>query len=160
MTQHLSKIEKQINQLVKNANSNLQGYRDKMQLAFELFVAHYNTDLNNNSKPLYNIVKNLAQKDKSAFIDYVKQATNISGFKFTKDGATLAFNGDTLAYNNDFIDNNKWYDKDKKAESSPIVYTDESFIKSIKSLIAKLKKDSCQVNNNLQKATILESLIK
>lgn len=160
MTKHLSKIEKQINQLVKSANINLNGYRDKMQLAFELFVAHYNTDLNNNSKPLYNIVKNLAQKDKSSFIDYVKKATNISGFKFTKDGVTLAFNGDSLTYDNDFIDNHKWYDKDKKEESKELVYTDENFIKSIKSLIAKLKKESCQVNNNLKKASVLESLIK
>lgn len=159
MTKHLNKIEKQINQLVKNANSNLQGYRDKMQLAFELFVAHYESDLNKNSKPFYNIVKNLAQKDKSAFIDYVKKATNITGLKFNKDGVQLTFDGESLTYDNDFIDDNKWYDKDKKDESKALVYTDESFIKSIKALINKLKKDSCQVNNNLQKASVLESLI-
>lgn len=160
MTKHLNKIEKQINQLVKNANINLQSYREKIQLAFELFVAHYNTDLDKNSKPLYNIVKNLAQKDKSPFIDYIKKATNISGLKFTKDGVQLTFNGDTLTYDNAFIDSNKWYDKDKKQEEKPFAYNDDNFIKAIKGLINKLKKEGCTVNNNLQKATVLEKLIK
>ena len=159
MTKHLSKIEKQINQLVKNANSNLQGYRDKMQLAFELFVAHYETDLNKNSKPLHSIVNSLAQKDRIPFIDYVKQATNITGLKFTKDGVQLAFNGDSLTYDNDFIDSKKWYDKDAKQEKQAFIYNDENFIKTIKALISKLKKDNCQVKDNLQKVRVLEKLI-
>lgn len=159
MTKH-NTIEKQINNLLKNAKANLQGYREKTQLVFELFVAHYNTDLNKNSKPLYNLVKTLASKDKNTFIDYLKQATNITGLKFTKEGLQLAFNGDTLTYDNAFIDDTKWYDKDKKEESKDFVYTDDNFIKAIKGLINKLKKEGCTVNNNLQKATALEKLIK
>ena len=115
MTKH-NTIEKQINNLLKNAKLNLQGYREKTQLAFELFVAHYETDLNKNSKPLYNLVKTLASKDKNTFIDYLKQATNIAGLKFTKDGVELAFKDSStaLTYDNDFIDSKKWFDKDKK----------------------------------------------
>lgn len=158
MTKH-NTIEKQINRLLTNARQNLQGYREKTQLAFEIFVAHYESDLNRNSKVLYNIVKSLAQKDKPAFVDYIKKATNITGLNFTKDGVKLTFNGDSLTYDNAFIDSNKWFDKDKKEESKELVYTDDNFIKSIKALISKLKKDSCQVNNNLQKASVLESLI-
>ena len=158
MTKH-NTIEKQINRLLINAKQNLQGYREKTQLAFEIFVAHYETDLNRNSKPLHSIVNSLAQKDKIPFIDYVKQATNITGFKFTKDGVKLAFNGDTLTYDNDFIDSKKWYDKDAKQEKQAFIYNDESFIKTIKSLINKLKKDNCQVKDNLQKVRVLEKLI-
>ena len=147
MTKH-NTIEKQINRLLTNAKQNLQGYREKTQLAFELFVAHYDTDLNKNSKPLHNIVNSLAQKDKIPFIDYVKQATNITGFKFSKDGVKLAFNGDSLTY-----------DKDAKQEKQAFIYNDESFIKTIKALINKLKKDNCQVKDNLQKVRVLEKLI-
>lgn len=161
MTKH-NTIEKQINNLIKNATANLQGYREKTQLAFELFVAHYESDLNKNSKPLYNLVKALANKDKNTFIDYLKQATNITGLKFTKDGVELAFkdSATALTYDNDFIDSKKWFDKDKKEESKDFVYTDDNFLKAIKSLINKLKKEGCTVNNNLEKATALEKLIK
>jgi hypothetical protein len=159
MTKH-NNIEKQINRLLTNAKQNLQGYREKTQLAFELFVAHYETDLNKNSKVFYNIVKSLAQKDKVQFIDYVKQATNINSLQFTKDGCKLAFNGDSLTYDNTFIDSKKWYDKDKKEESKDFIYNDDNFLKAIKGLISKLKKEGCSVSNNLEKARALEKLIK
>lgn len=158
MTKH-NTIEKQINNLLKQATANLQGYREKTQLAFEIFVAHYETDLNKNSKPLYNLVKALANKDKNTFIDYLKQATNITGLKFTKEGLQLTFNGESLTYDNNFIDSRKWYDKDKKEELKDFVYNDDSFIKSIKAIVSKLKKEGCTVNNNLEKATALEKLI-
>lgn len=161
MTKH-NTIEKQINNLLKNAKLNLNGYREKIQLAFEIFVAHYESDLNKNSKPLYNLVKTLASKDKNTFIDYLKQATNITGLKFTKEGVELAFkdSATALTYDNDFIDSKKWYDKDKADEAKDFVYTDDNFLKAIKSLINKLKKEGCTVNNNLEKATALEKLIK
>ena len=159
MTKH-NNIEKEINRVLANARVNLQGYREKIQLAFEIFISHYETDLNRNSKPFYNIVKSLAQRDKMQFIDYVKQATNIKGLQFTKEGCKLTFDGDKLTFYYSFIDSKKWFDKDKKTEEKAFIYNDDNFIKAIKALISKLKKEGCSVSNNLEKASTLEKLIK
>lgn len=152
-------IEKQIYNQLRLAKNNLQGYREKTQLAFELFISHYNKELNYNSKPLLMIVKTLAQKDKKPFIDYVKQVTNIDKLTINKDGCKLVFtnNATQLTFNDSLIDSFKWYTIDKNKEKQPFIYNDESFIKTIKALIKKLEKS--QVKNSKNKINTLQSLI-
>ena len=149
MTTQENKINKKllntINSYIKKAVLAKNAYRENIQTAFEIWIAHYNTDLCYNKTVLIDISKALSGKDKQYFYDYVKKATNIKQIRFGKDKLDLVFDNvkdskAPLQYDNGFIDNNKWYDKVAK-EDNKAVFDDNSFLKSLKALLTKADKN-------------------
>lgn len=142
-----NKLVREINSIVNNARKGLMTYRESMQCAFEVFVANYNTKLNYNYTPLLAILKGLNANDKKPFLDYLHKATNIKTCKVLKDKMTLVFENvkdekNPLVYDDKFIDDNKWYDKQKKEESKPLTLDDESLFKRLTGVISLAKKSN------------------
>lgn len=140
MTQKLNSIEKEINKYLTSARTSLQSYRENIQTAYEIFVAHYNTDLNYNSAPLLAIVKALNANDRRQMLEYIKASTNISQALFTEKGCQLKFvdvqdEKAPLTVDNDFIDTHKWFEKAEKAEKAPINLSTEQLEKRLKTLV-------------------------
>ena len=140
MTKKLNQIEKEINKYLTIAVKGLKSYRENIQTAYEIFVAHYNTDLSYNSTPLLSIVKALNAKDRKQMLEYIKASTNIDKAIFTDKGCTLKFTDVTdektpLKIDNDFIDNHKWYEKAEKAEKAPLNLSTEQLEKRLKTLV-------------------------
>lgn len=147
-----------INRYVNNAIKGKQAYYDNLQTAFEIFVAHYNTDLNHNSQPLFNILK-ACGKDITTMKNYVISSTNISRLALSdKGGLKLTFEGE-FTFNNDYIDSHKWYDELKKADKKAIkMLDDDSFIKIVKGLLKKLD-NSDKISNKDTKIKALNKLL-
>ena len=140
MTKKLNQIEKEINRYLTSAVKGLKGYRENIQTAYEIFVAHYNTDLNYNSTPLLSIVKALNANDRRQMLEYIKASTNIDKAIFTDKGCSLKFvdvkdESKPLQVDNDFIDNHKWYEKAEKVEKAPVNLSTEQLEKRLHTLI-------------------------
>lgn len=140
MTQKLNQIEKEINKYLTSARKSLKSYRENIQTAYEIFVAHYNNELNYNSAPLLAIVKALNANDRRQMLQYIKASTNISQAAITDKGCTLKFADVTderkpLQVDNDFIDNHKWYEKAAKVEKAPLNLSTEQLEKRLHNLI-------------------------
>ena len=140
-------IEKNIENYVNKAIKNKQAYRDNIQTAFEIFVAHYNTKLNHNSQPLLKILK-ATGKDIQYLKAYIYKATNITKMCLSdKGGLSLTFNGE-FTYDNDFIDNNKWFDEANKADKKAInELDDKTLLRLINSLLKRVN-DSSKLSIN------------
>ena len=147
-----------INRYVNNAIKGKQAYYDNLQTAFEIFVAHYNTDLNHNSQPLFDILK-ACGKDVTSMKNYVISSTNITKLALSdKGGLKLTFNGE-FTFNNDYIDSHKWYDELKKADKKALkMLDDDSFIKIVKGLLKRLD-NSDKVTNKDTKIKALNKLL-
>ena len=77
MTKKLNSIEKEINKYLTSARKNLQSYRENIQVAYEIFVAHYNNELTYSSAPLLAIIKALNGNDRNNMLNYIQASTNI-----------------------------------------------------------------------------------
>ena len=140
MTQKLNSIEKEINKYLTSARKSLQSYRENIQTAYEIFVAHYNTDLNYNSTPLLAIIKALNANDRRQMLEYIKASTNIDKAIFTDKGCSLKFvdvkdESKPLQVDNHFIDNHKWFEKAEKAEKAPVNLSTEQLEKRLQTLV-------------------------
>lgn len=147
-----------INRYVNNAIKGKQAYYDNLQTAFEIFVAHYNTDLNHNSQPLFDILK-ACGKDITTMKNYVISSTNITKLALSdKGGLKLTFEGE-FTFNNDYIDSHKWYDELKKADKKALkMLDDDSFVKIVKGLLKRLD-NSDKVTNKDNKIKALNKLL-
>lgn len=152
------KIETQIKQYVDRAIKSKQAYYDNLQTAYEIFVAHYNTDLNHNSQPLLMILK-ACGKDITQMKDYVIKSTNITKLALSdKGGLKLTFEGE-FTFNDSYIDSSKWYDSLVKADKKAVkMLDDDSFIKVVKGLLKRLD-NSDKVTNKDKKIKALNSLL-
>lgn len=140
MTQKLNQIEKEINKYLTSARKSLKSYRENIQTAYEIFVAHYNTDLNYNSAPLLSIVKALNANDRRQMLAYIKTTTNIAQALFTDKGCSLKFvdvkdESKPLQIDNEYIDSHKWFEKAEKAEKAPLNLSTEQLEKRLHTLI-------------------------
>lgn len=143
-------IEKTIESYVNKAIKNKQAYRDNIQTAFEIFVAHYNTKLNHNSQPLLKILK-ATGKDIQYLKEYIYKSTNITKMSLSeKGGLSLTFNGE-FTYDNDFIDNNKWFDEANKADKKAISELDDKALLKIVNGLLKRVNDSSKLTINKDK---------
>jgi len=158
MTKKLNQIEKEINKYLTSAVKNLKGYRENIQTAYEIFVAHYNTGLNYNSTPLLSIVKALNTNDRRQMLEYIKASTNIDKAIFTDKGCTLKFidvknEKEPMQVDNDFIDNHKWFEKAEKAEKAPLNLSTEQLERRLKTLV-----DLINTSTNITKEKAKELL--
>lgn len=154
----MTNTEKLINSYVNKAIKGKQAYYDNLQTAYEIFVAHYNTDLNHNSSPLFNILK-ACGKDINTMKQYIYDSTNITKLALSeKGGLKLTFSGE-FTFNDSFIDSHKWYDELKKADKKGLkMLDDDSFIKIVKGLLKRLD-NSDKVTNKDKKVKALNSLL-
>lgn len=158
------KIETLINTYLSRAKTGLNTYRENIQTAYEIFISHYNTDLNYNSTPLLAIVKALNTNDRKTFLEYIKLSTNIEKAVFTEKGCSLKFTNVTdekapLIIDNDFIDSNKWYTKQEKAEKAPINLTTEQLEKRLATII-NLINTSDNISKEKAKEIINNAVLK
>lgn len=140
MTKKLNSIEKEINKYLTSARKNLQSYRENIQVAYEIFVAHYNNELTYSSAPLLAIIKALNGNDRNNMLNYIQASTNIEKAVFTDKGCTLKFANVTdeknpLQVNHDFIDNHKWFEKAEKAEKALLNLSTEQLEKRLQTLV-------------------------
>lgn len=154
----MTKTETLINKYVNNAIKGKQAYYDNLQTAFEIFVSHYNTDLNHNSQPLFNILK-ACGKDITTMKQYIYDSTNITKLALSdKGGLKLTFEGE-FTFNDSFIDSHKWYDSLVKADKKAVkMLDDDSFIKIVKGLLKRLD-NSDKISNKDKKLKTLNSLL-
>lgn len=147
-----------INKYVNNAIKGKQAYYDNLQTAFEIFVSHYNTDLNHNSQPLFNILK-ACGKDINTMKQYIYDSTNITKLALSdKGGLKLTFEGE-FTFKDSFIDSNKWFDSLVKADKKAVkMLDDDSFVKIVKGLLKRLD-NSDKVTNKDKKLKALNSLL-
>lgn len=165
-------IEKTINNYVDKALKSKQAYRENIQVAFEIFIAHYNKStsksLNLNSTPLYNILK-ATGKDITALKDYIYKVTNITDLKVNKDftGIKLTFKQGTatdkdnpLQYDNALIDSLKWWNladkEDKKAITNEL--DDKAFYRILNGLLKRVNESTKLSINKEQAVRTLSAL--
>lgn len=161
----LMSTEKLINTYVNKALKSKQEYRENLQVAFEVFVSHYNRNtnktLNLNSTPLFNILK-ASGKDITAFKNYVYKVTNITDLVINKDfnGIKLTFKqgsatdkDNPLKYDDALIDSLKWYniaeEDDKKAVKTEL--DDKGFYRILNGLLKRVN-ESNKLTINKDKA--------
>lgn len=151
-------IEKEINNYINKAIKGKQQYRECLQVAFEIFVANYNTKLNHNSTPLFNILK-ASGKDIQDFKEYIYKSTNITKLSLSdKGGLLLTFDGD-FTYNDDYIDNHKWYEKSEKDDIKAIKELDDkTFYKILNGLLKRVNDSSKLTINKEQAVRMLTTL--
>ena len=152
------KTETLINKYVNNAIKGKQAYYDNLQTAYEIFVAHYNSDLNHNSSPLLTILK-ACGKDINTMKQYIYDSTNISKMSISdKGGLKLQISGE-FTFNDSFIDSHKWFDSLVKADKKGLkMLDDDSFVKIVKGLLKRLD-NSDKVTNKDKKVKALNSLL-
>lgn len=147
-----------INKYVNNAIKGKRAYYDNLQTAYEIFVAHYNSDLNHNSTPLLTILK-ACGKDINTMKQYIYDSTNITKMSISdKGGLKLQISGE-FTFNDSFIDSHKWFDELKKADKKAVkMLDDDSFVKIVKGLLKRLD-NSDKVSNKDKKVKALNSLL-
>lgn len=148
------KIETQIKQYVDKAIKSKQAYYENLQVAYEIFIAHYNKELNHNSQPLFMILK-ACGKDITLMKDYIIKSTNITKLSISdKGGLKLTFNGE-FTFNDSFIDSHKWYDSLVKADKKAVKLLDnDSFIRLVKGLIKRVEKSDKMTHKEVKTAML------
>lgn len=127
-------ILKELNQILIESLSSKESYKAGFQKYLLKFCNSYNTSLNKNSKPLFDLFKKLDNIEKTKINMWIKQNTSIEGVTVTKEGCKLTFKTgyDSLEVFNESLN---WYDI--KVEVKPFVPSDEKLKKSLENLIKK-----------------------
>lgn len=128
--------------VIKN---NQKKTREVIQEYLHNFVESYNTDLNKNSTPLFNLLEVLTQGDKYLITKWFEKYTTAESIKYNnkKTGINIKYEGDSLAFVAGVVGN--WWQYDKpETEEKPYLIAD--FEKSAKSLFKKVTDKGLSVN--------------
>ena len=165
MTKHLDKkLEKaltDIKECVKLGTLGKQAYYNQFQTAIEIYLNNFNL-FNGNITPLKTILTPLG-KHRLLMVQYIKKVSNIDSLIVSKEGklSIKIKKGESFTLNTDLLKNCKWYDSEIKADKSPLILNDDTFIKSLLTIFNKYKKESVTALNNKDiKLKKLDNLIK
>ena len=125
--------------------NNQKKTREVIQDYLHDFIESYDSDLNKNSTPLFNLLEVLTQGDKYLVSKWLVTYTTCKSVAYNnkKTGINLKIEGDSLAFVAGEIGN--WWQYDKpKTEEKPYLITD--FEKSAKSLFKKVADKGLSVN--------------
>ena len=125
--------------------NNQKKTREVIQDYLHDFIESYDSDLNKNSTPLFNLLEVLTQGDKYLVSKWLVTYTTCKSVAYNnkKTGINLKIEGDSLAFVAGEIGN--WWQYDKtESQEKPYLITD--FEKSAKSLFKKVADKGLSVN--------------
>ena len=127
-------ILKELSNILIESLSSKESYKTGFQKYLLKFCNAYDTNLNKNSKPLFDLFKKLDNIEKTKINIWIKENTSIEGITVTKEGCKLTFKTgyDSLKVFNESLN---WYDM--KVEVKPFIPSDEKLKKSLENLIKK-----------------------
>lgn len=136
---------KYFNKKLTVIKNNQKKTREVIQDYLHDFVESYDSDLNKNSTPLFNLLEVLTQGDKYLVSKWLVTFTSCKTVSYNskKTGINLKIEGDSLAFVAGVVGN--WWQYDKpESEEKPYLIAD--FEKSAKSLFKKVTDKGLSVN--------------
>lgn len=154
---------KEFNRVLKAIDNAKNSYYTNSQHCLASFIKNFDKVLSYNTTPLKELLKVIRATDRQYFVDYIKQATNVTRLSIDKDNNIVFSVAKDSVYtvNDSFIESNNWYDKELVKDKKEIVFDDNKLKATLQAIIKKLDKESTDLfKNNVTDITTKKALLQ